>query len=93
MFFFIVEFGIMSFVTPTTSSITGRQSSDHSDILAPIHRMEQNFTLFINAVSAHVDEFAKRDEGATMLKVEPSSKSILWADGTHSVADLPPLQR
>ena len=45
------------------------------------------------AVSAYVDELSDRVHGAAMLKVEPSSKSIPWADRTDLVANLPPLPR
>ena len=83
----------MSFVTPPTSSITGGQSSDQNDILAAIQRMEQNFTSSINAVSPRVDELSERVQGTAMLEVETSSKSILWADRTDLVANLPPLPR
>ena len=41
----------------------------------------------------HVDKLSERVHGASMLKIENSSKSILWADWTDTVTDLSPLLR
>ena len=40
-----------------------------------------------------MDELSERVQEVAILEVEPSSKSIPWADRTDSVADLPPLLR
>ena len=50
-------------LTPTASDVTGGQSADQSYILAPIERMEQNFTSSLNTVSARVDELSERVHG------------------------------
>ena len=55
--------------------------------------MEQNFTSSLNAVSARVEELSERVHRAPTLEVEPSSKSVPWADQTDTVTDLPPLPR
>ena len=40
-----------------------------------------------------MNDLSERVQGTSTLEVEPPSKSILWADRTDSVADLPPLPR
>ena len=80
-------------LTPIASDVTDGQSIDQNNIFAAIQRMEQNFTSSLNAVSARVDELSERVHGPPTLEVEPSSKSVPWADWTDTVTDLPPLLR